>query len=87
MLCSHRIIALLPQHLVLEKIPFHTLKQEPGDYVLTQPGAFHFVVNGGPNVAEATNFSFAKARKHMRDYVFCTCPLKENVLLIKSKMR
>jgi jumonji domain-containing protein 2 len=49
---------LTPQLLIAEGIPFNTVKQCPGDYVVTFPGAFHIVVNAGTNVAEAVNFAF-----------------------------
>ena len=39
-------------------IPFHTLKQSKGEYVITFPSAFHFVSNSGFNAAEAINFPY-----------------------------
>ena len=55
----HKGIALMPQLLKAcdPPIPFHCLKQCKGDYVITFPGAFHFVVNAGVNAAKATNFA------------------------------
>jgi hypothetical protein len=37
-------------------IPLHCIKQEPGQYFITFPGAFHFVVNAGKNCADAIHF-------------------------------
>lgn len=86
-MCSHRNIALLPQHLVLARIPFHSLKQEAGDYVITNPGGFHFVVNGEPNTAEATNFVLGKGMQHMKQYCACSCAQTHNVDCIAAKFK
>ncbi|EFX63680.1 hypothetical protein DAPPUDRAFT_267963 [Daphnia pulex] len=52
----HKTMVLLPQELLVANIPFRTLKQLPGDYVITLPAGFHFVKNSGSNIAEATNY-------------------------------
>jgi hypothetical protein len=49
-------MVLLPQELLLANIPFRTLKQLPGDYVITLPAGLYFVINSGSNIAEATNY-------------------------------
>jgi hypothetical protein len=48
-------MVLLPQELLLANIPFWTLKPLPEDYVITLPVGFHFVINAGSNIVEATN--------------------------------
>ncbi|EFX76909.1 hypothetical protein DAPPUDRAFT_248425 [Daphnia pulex] len=52
----HKTMVLLPQELLVANIPFRTLKQLPGDYVITLPAGLHFVKNSGSNIAEATNY-------------------------------
>lgn len=65
---------MLPQILVKYGIPFHTLKQSPGDYVFTFPGAFHMVMNGGENFAEAINLINRKWLKHADKRAMFSCP-------------
>ena len=65
-------------------IPFHTLKQSKGEYVITFPSAFHFVCNSGYNCAdEAINF-FAPEWKYFgvetsKYLETCTCFLKKSL--------
>ena len=40
-------------------IPFHTLKQSKGEYVITFPSAFHFVCNSGFNAANINSSRYA----------------------------
>jgi hypothetical protein len=63
----HKRFFVFPQLLTLEEIPFNTIKQGPGEYVFTFPGALHMVSNEGFNVAEAINFvTKAWAKNHVK---------------------
>jgi jumonji domain-containing protein 2 len=75
---SHKGIAVMPQLLKAcnSPIPFHGIKQCKGDYVITFPGAFHFVINSGSNLAEAINFAFPEWRPYANTAGVCTCDLK-----------
>ena len=66
-------MVLLPQELLLANIPFKTLKQEPGDYIIAFPAGFHFVINSGHNIAEAVNFVFDEWELHRSSYPDCSC--------------
>ena len=66
-------MVLLPQELLLASIPFKTLKQETGDYIITFPAGFHFVINSGHNIAEAVSFVFDEWELHRSSYPDCSC--------------
>jgi hypothetical protein len=53
----HKRSLLSPAILKKAGIPFETQIQRPGDAMITFPGGYHFGVNLGFNVAEATNFA------------------------------
>jgi hypothetical protein len=81
----HKNITMFPQLLLAHTppIPFHTLKQSKGEYVITFPSAFHFVCNSGYNCAEAINFVTpewkyfdVETSKYLEK---CTCSLKEQL--------
>ena len=61
--------------LVLEKagIPFTTQIQRPGQAMLTMPGAYHFGINLGFNVAEATNFACPEWMEFGKRARICMC--------------
>ena len=48
-----------PAQLISENIPVYRLLQEPGEFVVTFPQAYHSGFSHGWNVAEATNFALA----------------------------
>jgi len=53
----HKRSLISPAILKKAGIPFETQIQRPGDAIITFPGGYHFGVNLGFNVAEATNFA------------------------------
>ena len=70
----HKRFFVFPQLLTLENIPYHTIRQCPGDYVFTFPEALHMVSNKGFNVAEAINFvTKAWKEKHVDTVAKGTC--------------
>ena len=78
---------VVPQLLIAEGIPFKTIRQEPGDYVITFPGAFHTVVNGGTNVAEAINFATRDWTKGTSGVAKCTCSEKEGIEAVAESLK
>jgi hypothetical protein len=48
-----------PEHLVSKNVPVYRLIQEPGDFVITFPQAYHSGFSHGFNMSEACNFAFA----------------------------
>jgi hypothetical protein len=81
----HKGIVVLPQMLLAQTppIPFHTLKQCEGDYVVTCPSAFHFVLNGGANFAEAMNYPSEEWTYYSYPFTRCTCAHKAGYTAIE----
>jgi hypothetical protein len=67
----------MPQILRENRIPFHCIKQEKGEYVIIFPGAYHMVVNAGQNFAEAINYCSAQWAKISTPKEECRCPGSE----------
>lgn len=57
--------------------------QEPGNYVIVAPGAYHFGYNMGPNVSEAINFLTTDIIEIWKEFgnqwKFCSCKLNNDV--------
>ncbi|XP_045024637.1 lysine-specific demethylase 4E-like [Daphnia magna] len=66
-------------------IPFHCFKQCKGDYIITFPEAFHFVVNFGLNVAQATNFAFPEWLPFAKAREGCSCVYSESFIAVSSR--
>lgn len=54
---QHKNILLTESWLTSKGIPYVKIRQEPGDFVITSPGAYHQGCNLGCNLAEAVNFA------------------------------
>jgi jumonji domain-containing protein 2 len=82
-------VFVVPQLLIAEGIPFKTIRQLPGEYVITFPGAFHTVVNGGTNVAEAINFATrdCTCTKGTSGVAKCTCSEKEGIEAVAESLK
>jgi jumonji domain-containing protein 2 len=62
------------------------LKQCAGDYVVTCPSAFHFVLNEGANVAEAMNYPSKERKFYKNPFKRCTCPRLAGYTAIERKL-
>jgi len=69
----HKTSIFSPKVLRESGIPFHTLVQEPGEYVITFPASYHAGFNHGFNVAEATNFTTERWLSKGREAKVCRC--------------
>ncbi|KAI9558517.1 hypothetical protein GHT06_015305 [Daphnia sinensis] len=54
------------------------------DYIITFLGAFHFVVNSGLNVAQATNFAFPEWLPFAKAWEGCTCMYSKSLTAVSS---
>jgi len=69
----HKQNMISPAILKKAGIPFEVQVQRPGDAIITCPGAYHFGVNLGFNVAEATNFAIPEWIPKGREAKICMC--------------
>ncbi|EWM21898.1 lysine-specific demethylase 4c isoform 1 [Nannochloropsis gaditana] len=69
----HKTSIFSPKVLRESGIPFHTLVQEPGEFVVTFPASYHAGFNHGFNIAEATNFSTERWLSKGREAKVCRC--------------
>lgn len=68
---SHREVLVKPSFLRRHKIPFGRVMQNPGDFIITCPGAIHYGFNTGENLSEALNIAephtfFKQYAKHIQ---------------------
>jgi jumonji domain-containing protein 2 len=64
---------LSPTILKKAGVPYEIVIQRPGDAIVTSPGAYHFGVNLGFNIAEATNFGIPEWIPKGREAKVCMC--------------
>eukprot|EP00547_Thalassionema_nitzschioides_P007001 CAMPEP_0194204106 /NCGR_PEP_ID=MMETSP0156-20130528/3725_1 /TAXON_ID=33649 /ORGANISM="Thalassionema nitzschioides, Strain L26-B" /LENGTH=548 /DNA_ID=CAMNT_0038930039 /DNA_START=264 /DNA_END=1910 /DNA_ORIENTATION=- len=69
----HKQNMISPAILKKAGIPFEVQIQRPGDAIITCPGAYHFGVNLGFNIAEATNFAIPEWITKGREAKVCMC--------------
>jgi hypothetical protein len=75
----HANMFFAPEYLKARRIPHEVVVQMPGDIVVTTPGAYHQVLNQGPNVAVAVNMTLdlpelgadSPASKKPHKYIYC----------------
>jgi len=69
----HKQNMISPAILKMAGVPYEVQIQRPGDVIITCPGAYHFGVNLGFNVAEATNFAIPEWIPKGREAKICMC--------------
>jgi [histone H3]-trimethyl-L-lysine9/36 demethylase len=69
----HKTHMISPKKLREKGIPFHTVIQLPGEFVITFPEAYHSGFNQGFNIAEATNFMTPRWFDIGRRAKVCVC--------------
>jgi len=69
----HKTKLFSPSKLKESGIDFSTVLQEPGEFVVTFPGAYHAGFNHGFNIAEATNFATPRWIDIGRKAKRCVC--------------
>jgi jumonji domain-containing protein 2 len=69
----HKAVMISPLKLRDCGIPFRTVVQEAGEFVITSPRAYHAGFNHGFNIAEATNFATERWMEFGRKAKVCQC--------------
>ncbi|XP_001948997.1 probable lysine-specific demethylase 4B [Acyrthosiphon pisum] len=78
----HKTIVLSPDFLKKHSIPFNTITQEPGEFMVTFPFGYHAGFNQGYNIAEAINFATPRWVEYGKKTTYCQCfgdPIKFNM--------
>ena len=66
----------------------HRIVQEPGEFVITLPKAFHAGFNAGFNCAEAVNFALDRWVDEVASKAsLCTCSAREAVVIDKKTLK
>jgi jumonji domain-containing protein 2 len=69
----HKTKLFSPFRLQQERIPYETVVQLPGEFIITFPGSYHAGFNHGFNIAEATNFALHHWLDIGRQAYACSC--------------
>ncbi|XP_060882064.1 probable lysine-specific demethylase 4A [Metopolophium dirhodum] len=69
----HKTIILSPAILKKHSIPFNTITQKPGEFMVTFPFGYHAGFNQGYNIAEATNFATPRWVEYGKKTNYCRC--------------
>ncbi|GFX30025.1 probable lysine-specific demethylase 4B [Trichonephila clavipes] len=69
----HKMTIISPSILRQYSIPFQKITQEPGEFMITFPFAYHSGFNHGFNCAESTNFALPRWVEYGKRTLSCTC--------------
>ncbi|RWS17149.1 lysine-specific demethylase 4C-like protein [Dinothrombium tinctorium] len=69
----HKMTLISPQVLKQYSIPFNKITQEPGEFMITFPYAYHAGYNHGYNCAESTNFALPRWVEYGKRATKCLC--------------
>ncbi|XP_054722573.1 lysine-specific demethylase 4C-like [Uloborus diversus] len=69
----HKTTMISPHILKQYSIPFSKITQEPGEFMITFPYAYHSGFNHGFNCAESTNFALERWVEYGKRALSCTC--------------
>lgn len=69
----HKMTIISPQILKEYSIPYLKITQEPGEFMITFPYAYHSGFNHGFNCAESTNFALPRWVEYGKRAKSCTC--------------
>ncbi|RWS26552.1 lysine-specific demethylase 4C-like protein [Leptotrombidium deliense] len=69
----HKMTLISPQVLKQYSIPYNKITQEPGEFMITFPYAYHAGYNHGYNCAESTNFALQRWVEYGKRATKCLC--------------